>query len=137
MTPLAQLSVQVNSLQRRVIHLENRLHAERVNYADLVVAKLRAIDLHNADMESIANGLNMSGATLRRRLGERGLLFRDLSCLERKRRCEAELKRNPRATCSELAEVCGYSDHQNLVRAFRTWFGVPLVDYKRSQGVPA
>ena len=43
MTPLAQLIAKVDSLQRRVIYLENRLRTERVNYSDLVVGHLRAI----------------------------------------------------------------------------------------------
>ena len=134
MTPLAQLIAKVDSLQRRVIYLENRLRTERVNYSDLVVGHLRAIDLADVNIRDVAHALNTSGTTLRRRLLDEGVKFKDLLQCERRRRVEAELARDPDATSHTLAVIAGYSDTQNLTRAFAKWFGLSLRKFKSTHG---
>lgn len=127
------LTREVQSLRRRVISLECRVrNTETVKASTQVAAYLRSVDLSRVYVDDMANSFHMSGQTLRRRLREEGESFLRMLDDERKRRVEAELARNPAATCHVLADVAGYSDHQNLTRSFPRWFGQSLREYKSS-----
>lgn len=133
MTSIAALQDQVRTLTNRVISLESRLrYTETVSMTVMVRSYLRASDLGSVRVEAMARSFHVSGQTLRRRLHEEGQNFHDLMNAERKRRCEIALQKNPNATCHDLAEVCGYTEHQSLTRVFHRWFGVTLAEYKRT-----
>ncbi|GAB3255157.1 AraC family transcriptional regulator [Chitinimonas naiadis] len=73
-------------------------------------------------LEHCADGLHLSGRTLRRRLQERGWCYRDL--LEDTRYCLArDYLRDPRLTLPEIALLLGYSEQSAFSRAFRRWSG--------------
>ena len=132
MTTLTVLTREVQSLRRRVISLECRLrNTETVAASVKVASYLRTVDLGRIYVEDMAKSFHMSGQTLRRRLKEEGASFLRMLDDERKRRVEVALTQNPEARCHELASVAGYSDHQNLTRAFPRWFGKSLTAYKR------
>lgn len=87
-----------------------------------VAARVRACLLDGrADQTEVASALAMSVATLRRRLDEEGVGFRDIV---------AEMKRNAATvlllsdqTCHDMAAELGYSDARCFRRACRSWFG--------------
>ena len=70
----------------------------------------------------VAARLHMSERSLRRRLDDAGISFRDL--LGRIRAATSmELLRNGRATVEEVAELVGFSNAANLRRACKRWTG--------------
>lgn len=88
-------------------------------------ATARAIDLIDDGMTqqaSVAERLNMSVATLRRRLTEEGTSFRQLLLSARLRRAEAMLRQGYSVT--QTSEALNYSDIRAFNRAFKTWKGV-------------
>lgn len=95
---------------------------------------LRQSDLRRVRMGDAAEKLRLTPQTLARRLDAEGARFKTLLDNERYRRVAERLRIDPHATCTELTEVAGYSDHQNLVRSFRRWFGVGLLEYKNGRG---
>lgn len=73
-------------------------------------------------LEHTAERLHMSTRTLKRRLQQEGLNYRDIidGCL-RERACT--LLEEPRLAVSEIAWRLGYNDVSNFSRAFRRWTG--------------
>jgi AraC-like DNA-binding protein len=66
--------------------------------------------------------LNTSERTLKRRLGEEGSTFRDLSQLARQARAES-LIANAQLTLTEIAAELGFSDLSSFSQAFKRWTG--------------
>ncbi len=74
-------------------------------------------------LERIAEELNMTARTLRRRLAEAGTCFQDI--LDGVRRDIAvDYLKNTRLSVSEIAFFLGYNDPSNFGRAFKKWCGV-------------
>lgn len=72
--------------------------------------------------EAIAEVLHMTPRTYRRRLQEMGLSYKQL--LEEARRRDAcALLERPEMEVRRIAELLGYSDPANSMRAFRPWTG--------------
>lgn len=69
----------------------------------------------------VARKLDVSVATLRRRLAEEGLQFRDLLLETRLQRAEGMLKRG--ASVAQATEALDYSDVRAFNRAFKRWKG--------------
>lgn len=74
------------------------------------------------DQEQVAERLGMSIATLRRRLTEAGLRFRDLRHLVLNDRAKAALLDH--GEIAAVAEALGFSDPRSFARAFKGWNGV-------------
>lgn len=73
-------------------------------------------------MSTVARRLGASERSLRRRLAEEGVKFRDLvSDVQRVR--ARELLRQPDATVTDVAFLLGFSDASAFARAFKRWFG--------------
>lgn len=82
------------------------------------------------DMEQVADSLNMSSRTLRRRLEEEGSNFRQL--LEEVRQALAEeLLATGGLNLEEIAERLGYGEVSNFIHAFKRWKGVTPRQYQR------
>lgn len=81
-------------------------------------------------IEAIAAELNMSGRTLRRRLGAQGLSFETLLNNVRRTRVMSLLG-NPELPIERIAEQGGYSDVRSFRRAFKRWTGVRPSEYRR------
>lgn len=84
----------------------------------------------NACQEGIANSMNMSVATMRRRLSDQDISFRQL--LDK---VNSELSVNyfhEQATPADVAERLGYSDIRSFKRAFKRWYGMSPAAYIKS-----
>ncbi|MFY9476438.1 MAG: AraC family transcriptional regulator ligand-binding domain-containing protein [Aquabacterium sp.] len=74
-------------------------------------------------LEAVAERLNMSTRTLRRRLQDQGLGFMDLLHAARRRDALSLLER-PALEVAQIAQMLGYADPANFTRAFRQWTGL-------------
>lgn len=92
-----------------------------------IAAKVRAALAKNAvggalDQKRAATMLDMSVATLRRRLADEGVSFRDLRRDALNDAAKAMLSK--RRAIAEIADELGFSDFRSFNRAFRDWNGV-------------
>jgi AraC-like DNA-binding protein len=81
------------------------------------------------DQAEVATALGMSVASLRRRLGEAGLQFRDVRAHYLNSVAQAALEEG--SSIADIAESLGFSDGRSFARAFRQWNGVAPGDYRR------
>lgn len=72
------------------------------------------------DIESIANQLNLSTRTLRRRLAETNLSFQQLQQNVRYDQAKQYLQRN-RLSIAEVSILLGFSEPGNFTQAFKRW----------------
>lgn len=75
-----------------------------------------------ASIETIAQALNLSPRSLRRRLDAEGTGFRELLEQERQQLAR-QLLTSTEMTLDEIAMHLGYGDTSSFTRAFRRWFG--------------
>lgn len=96
-----------------------------------ILAQVRAAIGPDAwDEPSAARRLDMSTATLRRRLAEAGSSFREVSS-EARRRAAASLLATEHSL-EDVAAQLGFSDARSLRRACRTWFGMAPAEYRKT-----
>ncbi|MET0375279.1 MAG: helix-turn-helix domain-containing protein [Rhizorhabdus sp.] len=96
---------------------------------DIVARVEREIAGGRHDQAEVATALGMSVASLRRRLGEAGLSFRDArAALLNSMACAAL---DEGASIGDIAENLGFSDGRSFARAFRQWNGLAPGDYRR------
>ena len=86
------------------------------------------------DPTQVANSLNMSERTLRRKLAELGMTYQAMVDDARKSRA-IELVLSSRLSLRELATEAGFSDVRSFRRAFERWTG-RSVSVARSEAVP-
>lgn len=84
------------------------------------------------DQAEVASALGMSVASLRRRLGDAGLQFRDVRARYLNSIARAALEDG--SSIAEIAESLGFSDGRSFARAFRQWNGIAPGDYRRTLG---
>jgi AraC-like DNA-binding protein len=82
------------------------------------------------DQVEVAAALGMSVASLRRRLGEIGLQFRDVRARYLNSVAQAALEDGN--SIADIAENLGFSDGRSFARAFRQWNGVAPGDFRKS-----
>ncbi len=80
------------------------------------------------DQKSVAERLGYSVATLRRRLAQEGVAFRELKQRHLNDRARRLLQRS--ASISEVAETLGFSDFRAFNRAFKQWNGVTPREFR-------
>lgn len=80
-------------------------------------------------VESVAAALNMSARTLRRRLREADLSYRDLLDGIRKE-LSADYLASADTSLKEIAYRLGFSEQSNFYRAFRRWYGMSPGEYR-------
>lgn len=98
-----------------------------------IIEQVRAVIGPDAWGEpAAARSLGMSTATLRRRLAEAGVSFRELSSDER-RKAAASLLATEHAL-DEVAARLGFSDTRSLRRACKAWFGMAPAEYRKAAG---
>lgn len=90
--------------------------------ADRVRRELVLQDGGYPGFEAVAERLNMSTRTLRRRLRAHGMGFMDLLHAARRRDALSLLAR-PALEVAQIAQMLGYADPANFTRAFRQWTG--------------
>ncbi|MEL7129390.1 MAG: AraC family transcriptional regulator ligand-binding domain-containing protein [Pseudomonadota bacterium] len=76
----------------------------------------------------VAETLGSTERTLRRRLSDEGVTFRDVLEAARKDACDLYLKEGKRSV-ADLALLLGYSEQSAFTRAFKGWFGMPPSQY--------
>ena len=84
-----------------------------------------------ASLEDVAQQLNVSPRSLRRRLAEEGSSFRDIVDAERKQ-LAIQLLQGTDMKIDELALQVGYADTASFTRAFRRWVGASPGEYRRN-----
>ncbi len=77
----------------------------------------------------VAEHLGLSIATLRRRLADEGVNFREIA--NQARRSKAETMLQTDRPFADLASELGFSDERSFRRACKNWFGMPPVEYRR------
>lgn len=77
---------------------------------------------------AIAERLGLSVATLRRRLAEEGVNFREIASQVHRRQAEAMLQTD--RPFVDIAVELGFSDERSFRRACKKWFGMPPVEYR-------
>ena len=83
-------------------------------------------------IEQVANRLDMPPWTLRRKLKQENLNFKDLLDDTRKALALIYL-RDPQYSLGEIAYLLGFSYPNAFQRAFRRWQGVPPGEYRQTQ----
>lgn len=81
-------------------------------------------------LDEVAASLFMSSRTLKRRLQDAGVSYRDLLDAELKTRA-CDLLSSTNLPVSEVAYRLGYGDVSNFGRAFKRWTGVSPKDYRQ------
>ena len=101
-------------------------HVAAVSIAPRVAHEIAA----GRDQNGVAASLGMSTASLRRRLSEAGLTFRDVRMDVLARRARERL--TAERPIAEIAEELGFADGRSFARAFRQWTGMSPADYRRA-----
>lgn len=79
----------------------------------------------------MADYLGMSARTLKRRLAEKGLTFRDL-VQQIQQNVSVDLLRNSNQSVGEIAFLTGFSEQSAFNRAFKRWLGQSPADYRKN-----
>ena len=136
-TPLGQADAQLRQLLDA--------HADRMlgelNQGSSVLDRARrelALQLpeRGADLELLAQTLQLSPRTLQRRLREAGLSFSQLLD-ETREQLVLHYLRDPALELAEIAFLVGFSEAGSLARAFRRWTGQSPGAYRQSHSDPA
>lgn len=86
-------------------------------------------------LSDIAELMSMSDRTLRRRLADENVCFRDLLEEVRKEACDLYMRQN-RHSYAQIAQILGFSDQSAFSRAFRKWYGMTPRAYQTQQTSP-
>ncbi len=98
------------------------------------VRRIASDDETLRSLEKMAQHLELSPRTLRRRLAVEGLSFSAL--VDQGRRDKAlRLLRSPRLSIEDVALELGYTSTSSFVRAFHRWTGKTPVNYRRAMKV--
>jgi AraC-like DNA-binding protein len=81
--------------------------------------------------DSIAQDLNMSYRTLRRKLSQQGTSFKAILG-EVRMGLAGEYMKNTNLSTQEIAYLLGYSEASNFHRAFKLWFDQTPGEYRRN-----
>lgn len=113
-----------------VADMLDRLGPVAAEELDIVGRVERELARGRHDQADVASALGMSVASLRRRLTEAGLAFRDLRARYQNSIARAALEDG--STIGDIAESLGFSDGRSFARAFRQWNGIAPGDYRRT-----
>ena len=99
------------------------------------ISQVVAVAFKNAEgglptIESIASTLNISSATLKRKLKSEGQSFRDIKD-ETLHKKSMRLLTDTQKSVEFIAEQLGYSDASNFSKAFKGWSGMSPSDFRR------
>ena len=82
------------------------------------------------DMETLADRLDMTPRTLRRRLQQEGTSYQEILA-EVRSRLAKEYLRTTRMTTEDIAEMLGFSEAANFRHAFKRWTGKAPSEFRR------
>jgi AraC-like DNA-binding protein len=107
----------------------------RVGLIGKVRQALMANLMRATSLDDIADSLNMSARTLRRKLKEEKTSFRELVD-ELRKDVAIKYLRDTDLTVEEIAEALGFSDGANFRRAFRRWTKAAPHEFRTISGGP-
>jgi AraC-like DNA-binding protein len=102
------------------------------NITDRVRGVFQRLEPAVPDLETIAEALHMSRATLKRKLKTNGSTFQDIKDSFRLRRA-SNLLRDTEATVDEIAAELRFSDASGFSKAFRRWTGLAPSEWRLAQ----
>ncbi len=111
--------------------LMNKLSAGQDISTDVILALKQKPGVFPG-IEKVAEQLNISSRTLRRRLAQQGISFQDLLNKVRQDVAEEHLT-SSNMHIQQIAELCGFSDAQNFSQAFKRWTGMSPSQFRSSQ----
>ncbi|WP_297635962.1 helix-turn-helix transcriptional regulator [uncultured Clostridium sp.] len=115
-------------LQKRIKDMEvDESFAARVR-----TALFELIPSGEASIESVAKELNLSTRTLQRKLSEEKTTFLKQLNHTRELLSRSYLK-DTQMTIDDIAYLIGYSDTNSFVRAFKTWTGMTIREYRNKK----
>ncbi len=110
--------------------LDKPRHFPLSHTTERVLRMLLEDDLSRLRADSVAERLDISGTTLRRRLRADHTSYQFLLDRARQYRCERLLaERRLPGKC--LAEALGYNEVNSFYRAFRRWTGLGFAEYRQ------
>ncbi len=130
-TPLSSRNDDLASLAVARCESELRRSQPSQNTTSRVVAQLQRSRGESPAIDDIAARLNMSTATLQRRLKSEHCSFQQLKDQIRERQAR-ELLRSP-ASVEQIAEQLGYSDASNFTKAFKSWTGCTPSQFRQQE----
>lgn len=136
-TPLGQADAQLRQLLDA--HADRLLGELRQGHGVLDRARhelARQLPEQGADLELLAQTLQLSPRTLQRRLREAGLSFSQLLD-ETREQLVLHYLRDPALELAEIAFLVGFSEAGSLARAFRRWTGQSPGAYRLTLADPA
>ena len=83
-------------------------------------------------IEHIANNLSMHPRTLQRKLKEAGISYSEVVENIRKEVATERLE-NSNITIMQLSDYLGYKDNTAFTRAFKKWFGVTPMQWRKGE----
>ena len=119
------VQTQLNTLLKRPVG--------RLDLVESVVNRIRFDMGARATQGELANLVNISDRTMRRRLSRQSISYtqlRDATRFERAR----DLLANSAMTVAQVAELVGYSDARAFRRAFKRWTGILPAAFRERQG---
>lgn len=120
---LAALNIEACNARLRAIRGEDP-------FVELVTGAILARPGHFPAMEDVAAHLGMAPRTLRRRLGEKGIGYRDLVARLRQD-LATEMLSEAGLRVESVAERLGYAETASFTHAFRRWTGVSPSTFAR------
>lgn len=113
-----------------VADMLDRLEPFPESRPEIVERIVREITAGRYGQDEIATNLGMSVASLRRRLTDAGVQFRDIRAQTMNDIARSAL--DDGVAIAEIAESLRFSDSRSFSRAFVAWNGLPPGDYRRS-----
>lgn len=109
----------VDNLEQQCIKLKSALQKEPCLVEQVTLA-FKARPGHFPSLEQLAEKLELSTRTLRRRLNEKNSNYQSL-LQEAKQDIASDYLRSSELPISEIAELCGFSETRNFVSMFKRW----------------
>jgi len=106
----------------------NRLGSPQVPGSDIVDRTAQALRDGLGDQQNVARHLGLSVASLRRRLEEHGVRYREIRATTLAKEARRRLAYGE--PVSAIAEELGFSDGRSFARAFRDWTGQSPRSYR-------
>jgi AraC-like DNA-binding protein len=99
--------------------------------ADVNTLVTEALPSGKPNLKQIGEHLGMSNRTLKRRLADHGIAFRDL-VQGIQRELSIQLLRTTEQSIGEIAFQTGFSEQSAFNRAFKRWTGTSPTEYRKS-----
>jgi AraC-like DNA-binding protein len=118
------------SMAQEVCEDELKSMSQITRVSQVVVSAFKNAEGSLPTIDSIASTLNISAATLKRKLKSEGQSFRDIKdeILYKK---SVKFLRDTQKSIEQIADHLGYSDASNFSKAFKGWSGMSPSDFRK------